>query len=176
MENVTDNTYTPLTVDPNTLNDRLRRLIEVAANATCEVFDVTMGTEVRWVETIMHSRPPAREGSLYGWMQLTGETPGVVVISIGSDLARDLLARLAGCGPDDLSEADVLDGLGEIVNQVAGRTATILTQQGVRVSIGLPSLEGDSGKRLDINEEHPCYALVFECLKRRMSVQVQLEN
>jgi CheY-specific phosphatase CheX len=176
MATTTEKNYAPVAIDPRTLDDRLGRLMEAAADATVDVFDVTLAVEVRRLETVAHTRPPAREGNLYGWMQLTGETPGVVVVSLGSDLARDLSARLVGVDPGDLSEADVMDGVGEIINQVSGRTATLLAQQGHRLAIGLPSFESEHGEHLDINQEHPSYVMVFECLGRRMSVQVQLEN
>lgn len=176
MAKTTEKTYAPVAIDPKTLDHRVGRLIEAAAEATGKVFQVTLGVEATRLETLVHTRPPAREGNIYGWMQLTGDSPGIVVVSLGSDLARDLSARLVGLDPDDLSEADVMDGVGEIINQVAGRTATTMAQQGIKLSIGLPSFESEPGSRLVINEEHPCYALIFECLKRRMSVQVSLSG
>jgi CheY-specific phosphatase CheX len=102
---------------------------------------------------------------------LSGEFSGAIGVGFDPDLARDLVARIAGGEGRRLSRNDILDGVGEIVNQISGRVRTVLSLSRHQVNIDLP-LMSDGGKYVESHLcDKPHHTLIFECLDRRFRVQ-----
>lgn len=73
-------------------------------------------------------------------MGLAGDSDGVLVISLTSRLAKQIVGSMLGMSEDEFdSDADILDGVGEIGNMVAGGAKTTLAKGGLSFKLSLPT-------------------------------------
>ena len=81
------------------------------------------------------------ETSLLGTVTFTGEIEGSLSVSFGESCARDIAAgMLCMETPDELTEEDVVDAIGEIANMVMGTVKTSLQGQIDNITISIPSV------------------------------------
>ena len=73
-------------------------------------------------------------------VEFQGALAGTLGIAIERDLARRLTASLAWSRPEEFSNADIGDGVKEIVNQISGRFSTLLAKKNCRISISTPGI------------------------------------
>ncbi|MGE5417277.1 MAG: chemotaxis protein CheX [Acidobacteriota bacterium] len=62
-----------------------------------------------------------RTNRITGFMLLPGARNALMLLSLSKENAFQLGALMTGLEPDELSEDDVLDGVTELVNQIAGQ-------------------------------------------------------
>ena len=111
-------------------------------------------------------------GDVSGLMGITGETEGVVAVTFHQDLAFDLVAKMVGCSPDDLSVDDVNDGIGELINMIAGSTKKNLSGTRYEFSISLPTVVMGHGHQIAHQRNVPVIVVVFDCNGRPFAVQL----
>ncbi len=150
-------------------------LLQVFASAAEEVLAISYGAIASRRESYWIAHNPRMMGEVTGWMRLGGSVRGVAAISLNWDLARTLAACLACMSPDELEEIDILDGIGELVNQISGRARTLLSEQGSDLTIDLPELRTEVGQGMPPPTPDTCYAVVFECLGHRFALQFCVE-
>ncbi|MCX6833889.1 MAG: chemotaxis protein CheX [candidate division Zixibacteria bacterium] len=143
----------------------------IVAESTCEVITTITGAAVVLQEATTIGGDVVSSHEITARIKLSGEFSGVIGVGVDPDLARDLVARIAGGEGSSLSRKDILDGIGEIINQVSGRVRTVLSFTRHQVYIDLP-LISDNGEYVKSHLcDRPNYTLIFECLNRRFSVQ-----
>ncbi len=102
-----------------------------------------LATTILGVEsfTVVGEREQA-VGQLGGFISMVGEVRPVQLAIIADErVFRSLAATLLGMEPEEaeeLSEADVSDGLGELINIVAGTVKTTMVQHDATIKLGLP--------------------------------------
>jgi len=153
-----------------------RELAVAVIRATREVFRVSLGVEVRKRQTLLITDKPDLQGKICGRMHLRGDMPGLVSVTLDSELVRELSGRLGGCASSDLTDTDLRDAVGEIINQVSGKAAILLADRGLKFSIGLPSFDAGDERCPTVDANHPRYALIFECLGRTFAVQLCVQD
>ena len=86
---------------------------------------------------------PARSISstlgLTATMGLCGESEGLLVLSLGAPLACRIVASMLGMEEDEV-EDDLVDGVGEIANMVAGGAKTALADGPHAFDLSLPAM------------------------------------
>jgi chemotaxis protein CheX len=92
--------------------------------------------------TLTHDPPYLNEDpqglpEVSGIIGLAGQTVGAVVLSFGRETAIEMVSRLAGTRYKALN-SEVIDGVGELVNIIAGNAKKDLL--GYRLSISLPGV------------------------------------
>lgn len=104
---------------------------------------------------------------------LAGETTGAVVLSFSKDTAVKLVSKLSKHHYQALGK-EVIDGVGELVNILAGNAKKDLTD--FRVSISLPGVI--TGKKYKINwpKGVPVIAIPFKSELGDFSVNVSLKD
>jgi len=144
----------------------------IVAESTCEVITTITGAVVVLQEATTIGGDAVSPHEIMACMKLSGELSGTIGVGFDPILARDLATRIAGGEVCSLSRKDILDGVGEIINQVSGRVRTVLSLSRYQVNIDLP-LISDSGKYVEspLCDLPHYYTLIFECLNRRFRVQ-----
>ena len=56
------------------------------------------------------------------------------------------------------------------------KAAILLADRGLKFSIGLPSFDAGDERCSTVDANHPCYALIFECLGRTFAVQLCVQD
>ncbi len=111
-------------------------------------------------------------GDASGVMGITGETEGVVVVTFHRDLAFHLVAKMVGCGEDDLSVEDVNDGIGEIINMIAGSAKKTLSGTDFAFDISLPTVIMGHGHQIAHQRNVPVIVIVFDCNGKPFAIQL----
>ena len=76
-------------------------------------------------------------------MGLCGEKEGLLVLSLESSLARQVVAAMLGEDESEI-DGDLLDGVGELTNMIAGSAKTELGKAGYHFNLSIPAvIEGE---------------------------------
>jgi len=104
---------------------------------------------------------------------LAGETTGAVVLSFSHDTALKVVSRMEGKNYQFLG-AEVLDGVGELVNIIAGNAKKDLTD--FRISISLPGVITGNNYQIRWPSGIPVICIPFESEIGRFTVNVSLRE
>jgi chemotaxis protein CheX len=148
------------------------RLLAYLCFSVCEVFGRTVEVESSHQETYLFARNSRLLGTVSAVMEMSGDLSARVAVSFPPDLARLVTAKIAGCTPEELTEEDLTDGVGEVVNQISGRARTFFQEAGFQISIGLPQLHFEEGLPFEYQGNSSCYAMIYECLGFRFALQI----
>lgn len=141
-------------------------------SAVDDVFRVTLRLPVTHETSFLVAKNCPLMGAVSATIELTGDFNALVAVSFDSRLARLLTARIARCAPETLAKSDLLDGVGEIVNQVSGRARTSFHRAGLAIEIDLPTLIREPSVPFPLDSGAPCHILIYRCLNRRFAVQL----
>lgn len=149
--------------------------LQVIAKATSLVVGQNAGVEITHTES--YSRKNYHlSGDICGVMPLTGYLEGCLAVGLSTLLARRLSARMAGCDEEFITDKDLPDGVGEVINQISGKVKTILSEQDKKVEIDLPKVhQGANGNIIEI-DSLPVIVLLFECESEPFALYVCLRQ
>jgi len=120
--------------------------------------------------------PQSPDATLLGTITFTGELEGCLTVCCGMSCAKTISAgMLCMDSPDELSDDDVVDAMGEICNMVMGSVKTRLQDHVESLTISIPSVvEGrelrsrqtEGATRVEVNanlagEHRAAFALVY---------------
>ena len=111
-------------------------------------------------------------GDVAGLMYLPCERSGLIACVVSEKLARTLVARMTGTDEGDLVSDDIADGIGEMVNMLAGSFKTQHPESGITLTPPL-SLIGP-GCSLTWKVDHPSTILEYEVEGCPFTVAVSL--
>ena len=104
---------------------------------------------------------------------LAGDTTGAVVLSFSRETAIAMVSRLSGKTYSALTN-EVLDGVGEMVNIIAGNAKKDLA--GFRILISLPGVVVGASYKIRWPEGIPVIAIPFQSEAGPFSVNVSLHD
>lgn len=140
--------------------------------ASMNLFKNHMGVEVQNDKPFIN--PEAQNlNEISAIIGLAGETVGAVVLSFGRDTAVHMVSRFAGKQYQALSR-DVIDGVGELVNILAGNAKKGLKDY--RIEISLPGVV--TGKQYKINwpQGIPVITIPYKSSLGNFSINVSLRD
>jgi CheY-specific phosphatase CheX len=113
--------------------------------------------------------PADEQRSLCGCVQITGTWEGAVMIDLPEELARVSAAAMFGCEPEDLSDEEVLDALGEVANMVGGNVKGMIEGE---CKLSLPTVAEGADFRIAVPGSGVHTVLVFDCAGRPFQVKL----
>lgn len=123
-----------------------------------------------------HKKDYRQQSGICAMMPLTGYLEGSLGVGFSTLLTRRLSAQMAGCEEEFVTDEDLPDGVGEVVNQISGKVKTILSEKDKSVEIGLPEIcQGTTGSCSE-NGALPITVLLFECASEPFAVYVRLRQ
>lgn len=139
--------------------------------ATSKVLNLASNTDASCTD-IRHDQGFQWPAESTGFMSLSGAVEGAVAISFPYDLAAEVAIGMSGLKRSELSDSDIEEVSGEIVNQIAGQARTDLWLPEFRFDITLPlainkacagSNENDDGWTIASlqSDDHTFYLQVF---------------
>ncbi|NOZ84558.1 MAG: hypothetical protein GXP60_07135 [Epsilonproteobacteria bacterium] len=142
-------------------------------SATKEVFEVMSGIHVKR-KSLFLKKDYKIFGEISGIMGLTGDAAGSIAISFSYDLAKKVISVILDMEVAELEENDVKDGIGEILNMIAGQTKAILADTKYRFKLSIPAVVAGYGYEIYHPENAPCIVVIFEALDMQFALQVSL--
>ena len=113
-------------------------LKDALLESTKEVFETMVFMALNEVEEQL---PPSQEATLLGTITFTGNVEGCLSICCGLTCAQTIAANmLCMDSPDELSDEDTVDAIGEIANMIMGSVKTRIQDQVQDISISIPSV------------------------------------
>ena len=102
-------------------------------------------------------------GDISGVIGLSGVTTGTCAVSLPEALAVRFVGRMLELR-DDMKpeETDVRDAVGELVNMIAGRAKTILSETVHTFEITLPTIISGGKHEIFIRTKNDCVVILFE--------------
>jgi len=103
-------------------------------------------------------------GDISALIGLAGSGSGTVIISFPRAFADKIVSNMLGCEQNTLNKDDIRDGIGEIVNMVAGAAKSSFSETKYKFNISLPTVvEGKPGETEIIHKKGvPCIVVGFE--------------
>ena len=101
-------------------------------------------------------------GDVSGVMGLTGAATGTVVVSFPERLACEVVAKMLGeqTIPKKLTP-DICDGVGEVINMIAGQAKAMLAQTKYAFTISIPSVVSGAGHEVNHKKGTPNLVVLF---------------
>jgi hypothetical protein len=119
-----------------------------------------------------HDGDQVRSGDLplvAGRIQITGAWEGTVAMTGPRSFAAKCAGIMHGQEPEALTEAEVQDGWGELVNVVGGNLKALVPPIS---RLGLPTVHGREAFGFDEEESRVLNDVVFACLGQRVRLTV----
>lgn len=137
-------------------------LIAPFIDATKETFSTMVSMELRRKEVFI-KQGFDMYGEISGIIGLSGTTTGTCGLSLPNDLAQDVVRTMLMIPGDEvLSEAETRDGVGELVNMIAGGAKTKLSQTQYKFNITLPTIISGGKHEVFHRSSTYCVVIVFE--------------
>jgi chemotaxis protein CheX len=95
-----------------------------------------------------------------GCVQITGAWEGAVTVHCSAELAKVLTAAMFVVDPDDTTQDEVTDALGELANMVGGNVKALLPEP---CRISLPAVADGMDYRLSVPGARPVTAVTWTC-------------
>ena len=110
-----------------------------------------------------------------GIIGLAGEASGSVVLNLNEDTARNVVGKFTGTAYQTLT-SDVIDGVGELTNIIAGDAKNRLRTKGYSFDIGLPRVVAGRNYITMPTRGVPCVVVRFGSALGGLSLEVCLRK
>lgn len=150
-----------------------KTIIGEFVNAVKKVLNITAGEDIQ-DHVIYLDNSEVIPGEISAMISLSGDLQGNVAVSFDKDYARTITSKIIQCDESELSDEDVLEGMGEIVNQVTGKVRTDLWDYGYRFNISVPEIINAPINQIKSNAITPVHIIVFKSSKSMFSVQINV--
>ena len=113
-------------------------------------------------------------GDVSGVMGLSGTASGTVVVSFPETLACKVVSQMLGEAPAEGLNEDVCDGVGEIINMIAGQAKASLVKTKYHFVLSIPAVVSGAGHEITHRKGTPNIVVVFEAEGQDFAIQVCL--
>jgi chemotaxis protein CheX len=141
-------------------------------NASVHLFKEYLGFKVTTGSPFVLEDPQSL-CEVSGLIGLAGETVGAVVLSFSRETAISIVSKMAGRTYNALG-TDVIDGVGELINIIAGNAKKEL--EDFRIEISLPGVITGTTYRIHWPEGIPVVCIPFESEVGPFTVNVSLRD
>lgn len=137
-------------------------LITPFIDATKETFQTMVSMQVRRKEVFI-KQGYEMYGDVSGVIGLSGTTTGTCALSMPASLAEQAIRTML-MTPDDelLAESEIRDGVGELINMIAGGAKTKLSTTMYKFNITLPTIISGGRHEVFHRTSTYCVVVVFE--------------
>ena len=113
-------------------------------------------------------------GDVSAIMALSGKVEGEVTVCFEERLARIVVSTIMSTTPESLTKEELRDGIGEVVNIVAGNAKAALAATEYSHEIALPAVVFGRGHEIAHPGNAPCIVVIFEVANQPMAVLVSM--
>lgn len=137
-------------------------LIVPFIKSTMKVFQAMFGIAIERKKAYVKDGY-AMYGDISGIIGLSGDTTGTCAVSLPENLAERVVSAMLGEPvTGGARNPDVRDGIGEVINMVAGGAKTLLSDSQYHFDITLPTLISGRGHEIFHRDGTYCVVVLFE--------------
>lgn len=137
-------------------------LIAPFIDATKEAFATMLSMQIRRKEVFI-KQGYEMYGDVSGVMGLSGTTTGTCALSMPADLAEKAIRSMLMTPEDEvLAESEIRDGVGELINMIAGGAKTKLSNTMYKFNMTLPTIISGGKHEVFHRASTYCVVIVFE--------------
>jgi len=114
-------------------------------------------------------------GDVSGVIGLTGETKGVVTISLSEAAACKIVSSMLGEEIPHMND-DVSDAVGELTNMISGDARRKLAEKGHNFEAGLPSIIKGKGHEIETMTSGPTVVIPFNIDSAQFVVETSFDS
>lgn len=141
-------------------------LIAPFIEATKEAFSTMVSMQIRRKEVFI-KQGYEMYGDVSGVMGLSGATTGTCALSMPAALAESAVRAMMMTPEDELlAESEIRDGVGELINMIAGGAKTKLSSTMYKFNMTLPTIISGGKHEVFHRASTYCVVIVFENIKR----------
>jgi len=122
----------------------IHHIVEMFKEAATRTFSTTLMVDL----TVVEGEVPEPEWEIFGLIGLSGDVNGNVAVCLRNDTAREIIYRFTGEQARGIE--DITDGVGEIVNIIAGNAKSYMTDK--RVFLSLPEVVQGKSVKIDFKK------------------------
>ena len=152
-----------------------KTIVSEFVNAVKKVLFINAGEEIE-SHTLVSDTAAQLPGDISSVIDLKGDLRGKIAVSLPLNYARLITSKIVGCGPDEMIDEDVREGMGEIVNQITGKVRTDLWNYGYRFNISIPELVNGPIEQVKKISLHPTHTIVFNTQFYSFSLQINIQE
>jgi chemotaxis protein CheX len=154
------------------------KLVHNLMDSVTDVLGIMAGTSV----TLQDVKPVKNfkfQGDISSVIGISGDHgEGIFVLSFSEMLTKLMVSRLLGIAKEDVQREDMIDGVGELINMISGRTKVALSQEdNIMYNLSLPSVVLGEGSELETgNPERSYLLLTFDIEGELFHLQVNFQT
>lgn len=114
-------------------------------------------------------------GDISGIIGLSGESEGTVVATFYWSLAREIIAKMMKVQKDQVNSELIHDGVGELINMIAGSTKKNLVGTPYHFELSLPSVVVGYGHQIGHPENVSIAVILFDVDNNAFALQVGIK-
>jgi chemotaxis protein CheX len=174
-------------MQPELLLKRLSEVIKPAGRrmpVVTKIINPYISATIDLLSTMAHLHAVKKEvflkknyrvfGDVSAIMPFTGKAEGEVVVCFHEDLARQIVSRIMNTQPALLNITELREGIGEIVNIIAGNAKAALSTTEYAHQITLPAIVFGQNHEISHPGDAPCIVVIFEVDTQPMAVLVSM--
>lgn len=136
-----------------------------------EILSMMAVINVELVETYLNTSP-FHYGDVSGIMALAGEKKGIIMISFFEELSEKIISSIMGVPIEEISEEEQHDGVGELINMIAGGAKARLGDSELHFLLSAPTVITGNQHRVIQQKDIPCVVMVFSIEDDYFAVQL----
>lgn len=138
------------------------KLVNAVSSSAVDVLQSMAGTSCT-LKNISAKVDYTATGDISAVIGIMGDDgEGMMSISFDLELGKIMVARLLGISPEDLSDDDCSDGIGELVNMISGRAKTLLSaDSSTPYKLSLPTVIKGRGHEIASRPKNNPYLMMF---------------
>lgn len=142
--------------------DAVQEVLSMMAMLNIEVVDTYLGT------TQFHY------ADVSGIMALAGDQKGIIMISFYEALSNKIISSIMGLPIEEITEEEQHDGVGELINMIAGGAKARLGDSDWSFLLSAPTVITGNQHRVIQQKDIPCVIMVFSIDDENFAVQLCL--
>ncbi|MDF2549514.1 MAG: CheC domain protein [Chlamydiales bacterium] len=117
---------------------------------------------------------PSLQGDLASIIGISGLLTGNIAISLPRPLAELIISRMLGMAPEEVNATTLSDGVGELVNLVAGKAkSNLIDSEGKALfSLSLPTVVSGQDHMINQKSGTKCMLIVFDVSGKDLMLQL----
>ncbi len=136
-----------------------------------EILSMMAVINVDLVETYLNTSP-FHYGDVSGIMALAGEKKGIIMISFYEELSNKIISSIMGLPVEEITEDEQHDGVGELINMIAGGAKARLGDSELHFLLSAPTVITGNQHRVIQQKDIPCVVMVFAIEEEFFAVQL----
>ncbi len=114
-------------------------------------------------------------GDVSGIIGLSGEAEGTLIITCYWDLAQLIISKMMNVSEDDIDTEVIHDGMGELINMIAGTSKKAFVDTPYHFELSLPTVVMGSGHHIGHPDEVSVVIILFDVADQSFALQVCLK-